>query len=128
MVLVWLLHSGSAGVHHDGLGGFVLLVVTPVGLEQDGVHLSGVDAVLNETSDGRLWFAGPIKSCQRDPMADSVWLIEFDSSRVIACDRSQPLVFPMLSEEEQADAAAALAESAKSENRDDDANQESNDE
>ncbi len=92
------------------------------------IHLSGVDAVLNETSDGRLWFAGPIKSCQRDPMADSVWLIEFDSSRVIACDRSQPLVFPMLSEEEQADAAAALAESAKSENRDDDANQESNDE
>lgn len=91
------------------------------------IHLSGVDAVLNEMSGSGLWFAGPIKSCQRDPVDDSVWLVEFDSSRVIACDRTQPLVFPMLTEEEQKAAAAALAESAKRED-DDDTDQEPNDE
>ena len=91
------------------------------------IHLSGVDAVLNEMSGSGLWFAGPIKSCQRDPVDDSVWLVEFDSSRVIACDRMQPLVFPMLTEEEQKAVAAALAESAKSED-DDDTYQEPNDE
>jgi len=91
------------------------------------IHLSGVDVVLNETSGSGLWFSGPIKSCQRDPIDDSVWLVEFDSSRVIACDRTQPLVFPMLTEEEQKAAAATLAESAKPEN-DDDTGQEPNDE
>lgn len=91
------------------------------------IHLSGVDAVLKEMSGSGLWFAGPIKSCQRDPVDDSVWLVEFDSSRVIACDRMQPLVFPMLTEEEQKAVAAALAESAKSED-DDDTYQEPNDE
>ena len=92
------------------------------------IHLSGVDAVLNEMSDGRLWFAGPIKSCQRDPIDDSVWLVEFDSSRVIACDRTQPLVRPMLSEEEQKAVAAALPDAATAEQNDDDEDQEPNDE
>jgi len=89
------------------------------------IHLSGVDAVLKEMPGSGLWFAGPIKSCQRDPVDDSVWLVEFDSSRVIACDRTQPLVFPMLTEEEQQ--AAAVSEFAKPEN-DDDTDQEPNDE
>jgi hypothetical protein len=89
------------------------------------IHLSGVDAVLKEMPGSGLWFAGPIKSCQRDPVDDSVWLVEFDSSRVIACDRTQPLVFPMLTEEEQQ--AAAVSEFVKPEN-DDDTDQEPNDE
>jgi len=92
------------------------------------IHLAGIDAVLDEASGGGLWFAGPLKSCQRDPIDDSVWLIEFDSSRVIACDRTQPLVLPMLSEEEQKAAAAALADSATTEDDDDDTDQEPNDE
>lgn len=89
------------------------------------IHLAGIDAVLDEASGGALWFAGPLKSCQRDPSDDSVWLVEFDSSRVIACDRTQPLVFPMLTEEEQKAATAALAVAEKPED-DDDTDQESN--
>lgn len=65
------------------------------------VHLAGIDAVLDGHSEDGLWFAGPIKSFQRDPLDDSAWLVEFDSSRVIACDRTQSLVLPMLSEDEQ---------------------------
>ena len=42
-MLVWLLYSGAAGVDDDGLGWFVLLVVSPVGVEQDGVYLFDVD-------------------------------------------------------------------------------------
>jgi hypothetical protein len=84
------------------------------------VHLAGVDTVLDGSSEGGLWFAGPIKSFQRDPMDDSVWLIEFDSSRVIACDRTQSLVLPMLSEDEQQAAIAALAAESDSEKSIDD--------
>jgi hypothetical protein len=76
------------------------------------IHLVGVDAVLDEQSGGRLWFAGPIKSCQRDPLHESAWLVEFDASRVIACDGSESLVRPMLTEEQQA--AAMMAQAAES--------------
>ncbi|NQV24345.1 MAG: hypothetical protein HQ518_08245 [Rhodopirellula sp.] len=65
------------------------------------IYLAGVDAVLDQQSGGRLWFAGPVKSCQRDPLDKSVWLIEFDSARVIACDGTESLVRPMLSEKAQ---------------------------
>ena len=75
------------------------------------IHLVGVDSVLAEQTAGRLWFAGPLKSCQRDPLNDSVWLIGFDSSRVIACDGTESLVLPMLSKEQQKD--AMLAQSAE---------------
>jgi hypothetical protein len=92
------------------------------------VHLAGVDAVLDGPPEGGLWFAGPIKSCQRDPMDESVWLIEFDSSRVIACDRTQSLVLPMLSEDEQQVAIAALAAEAPSEESKDNEQREPNDE
>lgn len=78
------------------------------------VHLAGVDTALDDSSEGGLWFAGPIKSFQRDPVDDSVWLIEFDSSRVIACNRTQSLVLPMLTEDEQQAAIAALATAAGS--------------
>jgi hypothetical protein len=78
------------------------------------VHLAGVETVLDGPSEGGLWFAGPIKSFQRDPMDDAVWLIEFDPSRVIACDRTQSLVLPMLTEDEQQAASAALAAEAGS--------------
>lgn len=73
------------------------------------IHLAGVGEVLEQQSGGGLWFAGPLKACRPDPTNESVWLVEFDSSRVIPCDRSQPLVLPMLSEAEQAAAIAARA-------------------
>lgn len=120
----WLciqLHQVETVSGDDEFGSRAVFPAAPL------IHLAGIDAVLDETSGGGLWFAGPLKSCQRDPIDDSVWLIEFDSSRVIACDRTQPLVFPMLSEEEQTAAAAALAESANREN-DEDTDQEQNDE
>lgn len=66
------------------------------------VHLSGLDSVLSEQSGGRIWFAGPLESCRRDPLHESAWLISFDSSRVIACDGTESLVRPMLSKEQQA--------------------------
>ena len=85
------------------------------------VHLAGVDAVLEGSSDGVLWFAGPLKSCQRDPIDETAWLVEFDATRVIACDRTQSLVLPMLSDEEQKAIAAELAaESAPIETQDND--------
>jgi hypothetical protein len=73
------------------------------------IHLVGVGEVLKKQSGGGLWFAGPLKSCRPDPMDESAWMVEFDSTRVIACDKSQPLVLPMLSEQEQAAAIAAQA-------------------
>jgi len=85
----------------DEIGTRVLFPAAPM------IHLVGVDEVLKKQSGGGLWFAGPLKSCRPDPMDDSAWLVEFDSSRVIACDKSQPLVLPMLSEEEQAAVMAA---------------------
>jgi hypothetical protein len=85
------------------------------------IHLAGIDKVLEKQSGGGLWFAGPLKSCRPDPMDESAWLVEFDSSRVIACDKSQPLVLPMLSEAEQ---AAAIAARAAETDSSDDANNE----
>lgn len=76
------------------------------------IHLVGVDGVLDEQSDGRLWFAGPVKSCQRDPLHESAWLVEFDASRVIACDGTESLVRPMLTKEQQT--AAMIAQSGES--------------
>ena len=73
------------------------------------IHLVGVGEVLKKQSGGDLWFAGPLKSCRPDPMDESAWLVEFDSTRVIPCDKSQPLVLPMLSEAEQAAVIAAQA-------------------
>lgn len=73
------------------------------------IHLVGVGEVLKKQSGGGLWFAGPLKSCRPDPMDESAWMVEFDSTRVIACDKSQPLVLPMLSEQEQAEVIAAQA-------------------
>ncbi|MDA0806463.1 MAG: hypothetical protein O2983_04690 [Planctomycetota bacterium] len=73
------------------------------------IHLVGVGEVLKKQSGGGLWFAGPLRSCRPDPMDESAWMVEFDSTRVIACDKSQPLVLPMLSEQEQAAAIAAQA-------------------
>ena len=43
------------GAHHDGFGGFVLLVMTPVRLKEDGVDLGGIDgfgAVANGFDQG----------------------------------------------------------------------------
>ncbi len=85
----------------DEIGTRVIFPAAPM------IHLAGVDEVLKKQSGGSLWFAGPLKSCRPDPRDDSAWLVEFDSSRVIACDKSQPLVLPMLSEEEQAAVIAA---------------------
>ncbi|MGZ0166804.1 MAG: hypothetical protein ACKVII_23010 [Planctomycetales bacterium] len=85
----------------DEIGTRVVFPAAPM------IHIAGVDEVLKKQSGGGLWFAGPLKSCRPDPMDDSAWLVEFDSSRVIACDKSQPLVLPMLSEEEQAAVIAA---------------------
>lgn len=79
----------------DHFGDRVVFPARPV------VHLAGIGPVLTEQSRGKLWFAGPIQSCQRDPLNESAWLIEFDSSRVIACDGTESLVRPMLSKEQQ---------------------------
>ena len=84
----------------DRFGKRVVFPALPV------IHLAGVDAVLPGQEGGKLWFAGPIKSCQRDPLDESVWLIEFDSSRVVACDGTESLVRPMLSKEQQAEQLA----------------------
>ena len=100
----WLciqLNSVQTIAGDDEIGTRVVFPAAPM------VHIAGVDEVLKKQSGGGLWFAGPLKSCRPDPMDDSAWLVEFDSSRVIACDKSQPLVLPMLSEEEQAAVIAA---------------------
>lgn len=101
-------------------------VVFPV---SPAIHLTGVDAVLDEQSGGRLWFAGPVKSCQRDPLHESAWLVEFDASRVIACDGTESLVRPMLTKEQQTAAMIAqAAEASLFSDRSDGAQQESDDE
>ena len=100
----WLciqLNSVQTVAGDDEVGTRVVFPAAPM------VHIAGVDEVLKKQSGGALWFAGPLKSCRPDPMDDSAWLVEFDSSRVIACNKSQPLVLPMLSEEEQAAVIAA---------------------
>lgn len=95
----------------DGVGRRVVFPSVPA------IHLTGLDSVLLDESGsgGRLWFAAPLQSCRRDPTQESAWLIEFDSTRVIACDGTESLVRPMLTEDELAavrDArAAARAES-----------------
>ena len=92
------------------------------------IHLVGVGDVLKKQSGGDLWFAGPLKSCGRDPMNESAWLVEFDSTRVILCDSAQPLVLPMLSEAEQAAVIAAQASQKKSPEVSDDEQTGTNDE
>ncbi|MDA1165222.1 MAG: hypothetical protein O3B13_19155 [Planctomycetota bacterium] len=73
------------------------------------VHLAGLDEILKQQNGGRLWFAGPVKACRRDPLDDSAWLIEFDSSRCLACDGTESLVRPMLTEEQQTEVRTARA-------------------
>lgn len=100
----WLciqLNSVQTVAGDDEVGTRVVFPAAPM------VHIAGVDDILKKQTGGGLWFAGPLKSCRPDPMDDSAWLVEFDSSRVIACDKTQPLVLPMLSEEEQAAVIAA---------------------
>lgn len=106
----------------DEFGDRVVFPALPV------VHLAGIGPVLTEQSEGKLWFAGPIQSCQRDPLDDAVWLIEFDSSRVIACDGTESLVRPMLSKEQQQALRLTQTSVSTSDNTQPNERQESDDE
>ena len=106
----------------DEFGDRVVFPALPV------VHLAGIGPVLTEQSEGKLWFAGPIQSCQRDPLDDSVWLVEFDSSRVIACDGTESLVRPMLSKEQQQALRLTQTSVSTSDNTQSNERQESDDE
>lgn len=106
----------------DQFGDRVVFPALPV------VHLAGIDPVLTEQTEGKLWFAGPIQSCQRDPLDDSAWLVDFDSSRVIACDGTESLVRPMLSKEQQQALRLTQTKGSSPDNTQSNERQESDDE